>query len=344
MIKNHLVLILIFSLFFLEACSKEAKTVADPGPNFAFDSLEVKMAKEGPNPTPIHRDEPTSGPQIQIRGLDEKGTVAVERKLVCGPVTLQGKKALSGDSTLMNFRLAEEEFPGLSKMPTIAKCKLMVIVTNTIGSTTTKLMPVTLTFDKGPPFEIVRLVAVPGLNPYSGRFEVTLEGYKIKNTLPYPLNLTFTPRRQVSVKTEITISSGNCNTFPRDFYEIPAFPLVADRIDVSGDVSQQFGNLASEVHVVVPVGGVVNLVSYGQFPAEKTRLAPLAVPTGGAVCRTFKGINVVGVSDPKQTLSVLWGFEPATEDVTTPNYLIFKEDSPVPGISVAPFLNESPLP
>lgn len=333
-------LIVLFAFLFVAAfsggCSN--KSSPDPGPAFTLKSMEMKLDGVETGFAALKRDEPTAGPQIQIHMSGAGEIVSIEKKIVCGSVTLAGRKLGAADPDLLNFRLADEEFPGLNRMPMVTPCKLSIVATNSIGSTATKTIPMTLSFDKNPTLDIQRSVLAIGQAPTTARFEVPLETYRIKNTLLYPLEMRFTPTRSAKSLMHFQyLDNPSAQPTGDGYYYLPV-DLEPTRIEIIGVYGQQTGDMVRTAGFTIPVGGEVDLSAYAQIPAQYTQMH--SVPAYGIIMGShwdkFAGAYVTNVYDfrPQRSLAIPRGFSSTEEDLANPAYIAFPNETPFDGTQI----------
>ena len=321
----------------LQACGgkKEGQTALDPGPAFKVDSslglLEDSNAKE----ILLHRDDPLFGPQIEIQPNDKNGISFSEKRILCpGLKPIEGKKISSPDINVFNFRLSESEFSDIAQLPLVSNCTLQIVLTNNIGSTLTRNVPVKLTFDKAQKIEISRFVSsgnILGIN--DATLEVELERVSIHNPFEYPVTFMFKGYRGgvgMVIHGVPCHNASNFQTCPAPFFEAyveQEVPFSTSRISLSTNSVFIGGDSVTEVRFKVNPGETVALSSYGR--------AAVCTSHVGHYLRGLLMLSVSGTEKP--SLTTARSFELGADDIQTPLVPPIQEGGVIPGTRMTSF-------
>jgi len=191
----------IIILMELVGCGKK---VDDSGPQFG---LELRASQENLKEGLIIRTDENSGPSYSLSSINIQSIDYIDKKLICGTLTINAKRTLNSDPEFQTFKISEAEFHGLNQLPQQPRCTLQLTAGNKAGSTLTKNIPVTFKFDSGPPLAIPRSIAGIGhYDPYIFRYkhQLVLDSFEISNPLPYDISLQFNPVFAVQVWGEFT--------------------------------------------------------------------------------------------------------------------------------------------
>jgi hypothetical protein len=288
-------------------CSgKKQNVVSDKGPQINSSSLDLALDGISDKPVELKRAEDNFGPQINFMPQSNDGTALQSKRLICGPKTVEGRD-LSQSPNPFSFRIAEEDFPGLKTLPKKLSCSLEVVFQNNIGSTLTKVYPLSIHYDTHPALEITRAGAAPyGLNQLDGQGGLTIDYYHIKNTLDYPVGFVYRNRKDGFVQI-MGRAYNPQNQFAQLFPQGDRFSIHnTEPAVLTGDFIYIDGNYVDSVKFQIKPGGTVDIRTHYNVP-----VGPF--PPG---C-SLGGVFVHSIVDVGGTALVQWnGFEFDPSDLT----------------------------
>jgi hypothetical protein len=228
------------------------KKVDDPGPQFSINSQDIKL--DGQSDYVIDRTDENAGPTYKV-GSDLSGVEYFDKKLSCGPVTLNARRSLKTDSNFSAFKISEAEFHGLNQLPVESPCTLNVIAANGNGSTVTKTVQLQLKFKTLPQAHITRMANVnKGAVKIETRTEIELEAFEITNPFSYPIPFIFRPQRFAKVAPVYVdnFKGEEGIVFPTHVYVFPT-------------TTELSGTAESGFRFKVPPGQTIRILSSGDI-------------------------------------------------------------------------------
>jgi len=330
-------LLALFCLPLALACSKE-KSVPDAGPQFKLAAHDFSLAGLESALPLIKRDNPEDGPLIDIQYRDVQNINSIEKNLICGPLTLVGKKITTPDVTNFHFKLSNSEFPLLNTLPRRATCKLIVKLENKVGSTVQKEIQLRLNFDSNPALIARRSTASNGLLTMNGNGLLLIDTQEFKNPFSYSIRVSY-----LSSQTQCVVSPnykslevsepGLCSDAISDFK--------VSVLEIGGVYESLSGDMTTRADFSIPPGQTVVVRGFARFNAPSQKFA--SIYNRNVVLR---GIFLTGCTDryKMRTSAMANDFQSTTEDLIDPSIIQFAPGTiSINNVSSFPFCGMSIL-
>jgi hypothetical protein len=227
----------------------------------------------------------------------------IDKKLICGTVTVPARRALKTDTSFSNFKISEAEFHGLNLLPAHSTCILQMIAANGNGSTVSKSFKVDLKFSSHPPLKVYREYISTGEMLLTPDMTITTDYYEITNSLPYTVNLVFRPSRGGLAWPKFDQNSAT-----------PIF-ISADHVEFEPANLEYTGSIEVGYRIKVPPQGSIKIRAAAKIPPV-WGTPPKNCSIGPAPSSPVRSVTITATKEPVNSLVLSQGFEFGPDDFT----------------------------